>query len=178
VLAAGLGELVNRYIFPIPERMLEAFGQSIAPPDLSIWQLVFFLTILPGVFEELTFRGVLLHGLRKRIRRRWLLAAVIGVIFGFFHVSLFRILPTALLGFVLTYVVLLSGSIYPAMLWHTLNNALGLLPMRLELIPDDFQPSAWWVLPAAIGLAVALWILWRGGPEGSRRALAKPEEGS
>ncbi len=168
ILAVGIGEVVNRYVFPVPEGMLEAFGQSLAPAELPLWQIIFFLTILPGVFEELTFRGVLLHGLRQRIRRRWLLAIVIGVIFSFFHVSLFRIVPTALLGFVLTYVVLLSGSIYPAMLWHTLNNALGIVPFRLEWLPDDFAPSAWWTLPAAFGLAVSIWILWRSGPSVSR----------
>jgi sodium transport system permease protein len=103
---------------------------------------------------------------------------VVGVIFGFFHVSLFRILPTALLGFLLTYVVLFSGSIYPAMLWHTLNNALGLVPFRLGLIPEDFAPSAWWALPAAVGLAASMWILWRAGPERRKRDSSVIEGGS
>ena len=168
VLAVGLGQLVDRYVFPVPEGMMESFGRALTGPDLPLWQIVFFLTVLPGVFEELTFRGVLLHGLKQRIRRRWLLAVAVGAIFGFFHVSLFRIVPTALLGFVLTYVVLLSGSIFPAMLWHTLNNSIGILPARLELLPEDFVPSAWWTVPAAVGLAVSMWILWRSGPE--RRA--------
>ncbi len=178
ILAVGLGELMNRYVLPVPERMLESFGQSLAPPDMTLWQLVFFLTILPGIFEELTFRGVLLYGLKERIRRRWLLALVVGLIFGLFHVSLFRIVPTALLGFVLTVVVLFSGSIYPAMLWHALNNAIGIIPFRLKILPADFEPSAWWTLPAAIGLAVSLWILWRGGTDGSKRATSHSGRGA
>jgi membrane protease YdiL (CAAX protease family) len=163
VLAVGFGQLIDAFVFPVPERMLESFSRAIAPPSLPLWQLVLFLTVLPGIFEELTFRGMLLHGLRERIRRRWLLAVTVGIIFGFFHVSLFRILPTALLGFVLTWVVLFSGSIYPAMLWHALNNAIGLVPGRLELWPEDFEPGGWLVVPAAVGLAVSMWILWRSG---------------
>lgn len=163
ILAAGLGQLVNTYVFPVPETMLENFGQSLARPDLPLWQIVAVTTLLPAIFEELTFRGILVHGLRQRIKRRWLLALVVGGIFALFHVSLFRIFPTALLGFLLTWVVLLCGSIYPAMLWHGLNNALGIIPAHLGIWPEDFEPSSWWVAPALLGVALAMWILWRSG---------------
>jgi membrane protease YdiL (CAAX protease family) len=88
----------------------------------------------------------------------------VGVIFGIFHVSLFRIAPTAWLGFILTWVVLFGGSIYPAMLWHALNNAIATVPATLGWLPEDFEPEAWWALPACLVLAFALWILWRTGP--------------
>ncbi len=166
VLGVGVSQLVNTYVFPVPEQILESFGQALLGPDLPLWQLVFFLTVMPGIFEELFFRGVLVHGLRPRIRNPWLLALAVGIIFGFFHVSLFRIVPTAWLGFVLTGVVLLTGSVYPAMLWHALNNVLGIVPQSLGWLPEDFAPEAWWSLPAAVGLGVAFWILWRGRGRG------------
>jgi membrane protease YdiL (CAAX protease family) len=114
---------------------------------------------MPGVFEELTFRGVLLHGLARRLRNPWLLALAVGAIFGFFHVSLFRIVPTAWLGFVLAWVVLLTGSVYPAMLWHALNNAIAIVPAHQGWIAESFEPEAWWAAPAALGLALSLWIM-------------------
>ncbi len=164
VLGVGLAQLVNTYVFPVPQELLESFGQALAGPDLPVWQMALFLAVMPGIFEELAFRGVLLHGLRKRIRRPWLLALAVGLIFGAFHVSLFRIAPTAFLGFILTLVVLFSGSIYPAMAWHALNNAVAILPERLGWFPEDFSPEGWWAVPAGLVLLVALWILKRTGP--------------
>lgn len=164
VVGIGLAQVVNSYIFPVPEQLLENFGQSLLEPQLPVWQMILFLAVMPGIFEELAFRGVLLHGLRKRIRRPWALALAVGAIFGLFHLSLFRIIPTAFLGFVLTWVVLFSGSIFPAMLWHALNNAMVIAPDSLGWVPEDFAPEAWWVLPAGLVLLGSLRVLKRTGP--------------
>jgi sodium transport system permease protein len=160
ILGLGLANLVNAFVFPIPTEMLEAFGEAFAEPDLSLFELLLFLSIMPGILEELTFRGVLLHGLRKRFPP-WLLCLVVGAIFGFFHVSLFRIAPTAWLGVVLAAVVLLTGSVFPAMAWHALNNALAIVPSHLGWLPEGFEPPGWATPTAALLLAMAFWILWR-----------------
>ncbi|HEX9885747.1 MAG TPA: ABC transporter permease subunit, partial [Longimicrobiales bacterium] len=97
IVGIGLANLVNLYLFPVPESVLEAFGEVMLGEDMPLWQLVLFLAVMPGIFEELAFRGVLLHGLRKRMRP-WLLCLVVGGVFGLFHVSLFRLIPTAYLG--------------------------------------------------------------------------------
>jgi membrane protease YdiL (CAAX protease family) len=57
-----------------------------------------------------------------------------GLLFGVFHLELSRILPTALLGILLSLVALESGSILPAMLTHFLNNAslVGLAFFRID----------------------------------------------
>jgi sodium transport system permease protein len=163
LMGVGITELVNTFVFPVPEQLLENFGQELLSPELPLWQLVLFLSVMPGIFEELFFRGILVHGLRKVIRRRWLLALAVGLIFGIFHVSLFRIAPTAWLGFVLTWVVLFGGSIYPAMLWHALNNAIAIVPATLGWLPEEFEPEGWWAIPASLVLAFSLWILWKTG---------------
>ena len=159
-LGIGLADLVNRFVFPVPRQLLESFGEALMGPDLPLWQLVFFLAVMPGVLEELTFRGVLLHGVSRKMRPV-ATALVVGAIFGMFHVSLFRIVPTAWLGAVMAAVVLMSGSIYPAMLWHFLNNAVALVPQQQEWLPDDFEVEPWMTGAAAVGLALAFWILWR-----------------
>ena len=159
ILGIGLAELINTHVFPIPDGMLEAFGESLAEPDLAFWELLLFLSILPGVLEEVAFRGVLLSGVRKRFGP-WGTALLVGAIFGFFHVSLFRIVPTAWLGVILSGVVLLSGSILPAILWHALNNAAAIVPSTLGWLPEDFAPGPGMVTGAAVGLALAFLILW------------------
>lgn len=160
VLGIGLSELVSRYLFPVPREVLEGFGQALVGPDLPLWQIVFFLAVMPGVLEELAFRGVLLHGLSRRLRP-WAVALAVGAIFGMFHMSLFRLVPTAWLGVVMTAVVLLTGSVYPAMLWHFLNNAIAIVPAQQEWLPESFEVEPWMTAFAAVGFVVSFWILWR-----------------
>src|SRR2546423_15200174 len=78
---------------------------------MGLVQPVFFPSIMPGIFEEITFRGVLLHGLRQRFRPA-MTVLLVGIIFGLFHVALFRFAPTALLGMILAAVTLLTRSIF------------------------------------------------------------------
>ncbi len=153
----GVFQLANHFV-PVPPEMMEAFGEAMLPEGLPFWQVVIFLCVAPGIVEELTFRGALLHGLRKRFHPG-VLALVVGLVFGVFHTSLFRIAPTAFIGIMLSAVTLLTGSIFPAMLWHALNNlvALGAARFGVPLEGLDAPP----LVAAALILAAAYWILWR-----------------
>jgi sodium transport system permease protein len=157
ITGIGIAQLTSR-ILPVPERVLEAFSQYILPPDLSLVQVIFFLAILPGICEEIAFRGLLLYGLRARLAPVAACIAV-GVIFGLFHVDLFRLVPTAYLGIVLAAVVVLSGSIFPAMLWHALSNATGLVPAYLGNAPE--APPLWAYPAGMLGLTICFALLWR-----------------
>jgi sodium transport system permease protein len=88
----------------------------------------------------------------------------VGGIFGLFHVSLFRILPTAYLGLILALVVVLTGSILPAVLWHALNNAAVLVPSALGWIDVQSAAPPWAYAAALVGLALSLAVLARVGP--------------
>jgi len=159
ILGIGIAEFIDAWLFPVPQELIEAFGQALVGQDYPLWQLVLFFAVLPGIFEEITFRGVLLHGLRKRLRPV-ALCLVVGGIFGFFHVSLFRIVPTAYLGAVLTATVLLTGSILPAVVWHMLNNGVALVAVHVGWIDADQTPPLSWYPAALLGLVVAFAILW------------------
>ena len=153
----GVSRFANLFL-PVPRELIERFGQVLLPESIPFWQLLLFFTILPGIGEEIAFRGVLLHGLHRRLRPAGLALAV-GLIFGLFHTSLFRIFPTAYLGVILAAVVMLTGSIFPAMLWHAVNNALGLLAGRYEWAIADLEPLTY--VEAAAVLALCFWIIWR-----------------
>jgi len=168
VAATGVFRLAS-LLFPVPEKMIEAFGQTLVPEGIPAWQLFVFLALLPGVGEEIAFRGMLLHGLRSRLRPVRLCLAV-GVIFGLFHVALFRLVPTAFLGVILAAVVLLSGSIFPAMLWHALNNAIGIGATMLGADLGEL-PAGIYLAGAAV-LALAFWILWRTRRYGDGRGAS------
>lgn len=164
VLGAPAGLIVATLVFqladlviPVPRELLENFGQALMPDDIPFWQIVLVLSVIPGIVEELSFRGVLLHGVASRFRPL-ATCLIVGGIFGFFHFQIFRIPGTALLGVVLAAVTLWSGSIFPAMLWHTLNNALALYlgSTGVELAQDSWLVYAGGV----VALALAFRIIW------------------
>lgn len=159
IVGIGLAELVNTYVFPVPQNVLEAFGDALLGDQMPLWQLLLFIAVMPGILEELAFRGVLLHGLRKVFGPVGI-CLMVGAIFGLFHVSLFRLLPTAYLGVVFAAVVLLTGSIFPVMLWHFLNNAIGIVPAHMGWVTED-TVAPWWVFVLGlVGLVVALGMIW------------------
>jgi membrane protease YdiL (CAAX protease family) len=149
--------LVN-YIIPVPPKMIESFGDAVVPGNMSLVQLVFFLAVVPGIIEEIAFRGVLLHALRRRFKPT-VVVVIVGLFFGIFHVALFRLAPTAFLGMLLAGVTLLSGSILPSMLWHMLNNASAVAALRWRIAFSEMDGYCY--LAGPILLCCSFWILWR-----------------
>jgi sodium transport system permease protein len=124
---------------------------------MPAWQLMLYIAVLPAICEELAFRGVLLSGLRGKLRPAGLIISV-GLIFGLFHVALYRLVPTAALGMALTAIALMTGSVFPGMLLHAGNNALGVLGASL------FNPEVanWWhILAASVVFGLSMWIIYR-----------------
>ena len=162
------------YIVPIPTEMLEQLGQAFLPEDIPFWQLAVFFAVLPGIVEELTFRGALLQGLRTRYHPV-MLCVIIGLIFGFFHFQIFRIPSTAVLGMVLTALTLMTGSIFPAMLWHALNNAMALYIGSAKV---DLTANSWLAYAGAtLALTLSLWVIWKNRtPYPGLRGSDRPSE--
>jgi len=178
VTGIGVTEMFQR-IAPVPDRVLRSFGEfAVAGDPIPLWEMVFLVAVVPGIFEELAFRGVLLHGLSRRLRPVPLVLTV-GLLFGLFHVNLWRIPSTAYLGTLLATVVLLTGSIYPAMFWHALNNAAALIFVEFTWVTEDYQFPLWSYPVALAVLAVAFTILWltRRPYPGLQRPVKASREG-
>jgi membrane protease YdiL (CAAX protease family) len=95
-----------------------------------------FVCVVAPIAEEFIFRGYI-FGLLRRLPLRaagrdlstWVAAAITGVLFGLAHVgsaSSQYLAPLALLGFVLCLLRWRTGSLYPGMVMHSVNNALAL----------------------------------------------------
>lgn len=171
VLAAGAGKLLAP-VLQFSQKNINDLGKSIFPDDLPMWQLALLIAVVPPICEELLFRGALLFGLRNRLRPVWLVITV-GLVFGLFHILLLRLLTTGIIGIFITIVALWSGSLYPCILWHALNNAIPLLLMRLHI--NDGNMPAWAYPAAALGLWLSLWLIWKNrSPNPAFAALFKP----
>lgn len=98
---------------------LNTFIASV-PPLLAL----FISSVLPAVCEEAVHRGFILKSMQSRFHNVWGLTFFMGILFGLFHGSVWRFLPTALLGGVLSYLMIRTENmIYPA-LFHFINNSL------------------------------------------------------
>jgi len=87
------------------------------------------ISLVPGVAEELFFRGVVQRSLVARIGA----PAGIGLsslIFGAFHLEPAQAIGAAIVGVPLGFLVWRTGSLIPAMLAHAVNNALALGLLR------------------------------------------------
>ena len=131
---------LSSVFLPFPEELLEQFASELLPDDFPLWQIMLMMALTPGIVEEMAFRGLLLHGLHRRLRPV-VLILVVGIIFGLFHQALFRIIPTTYLGVVITTVAVLTGSIFPCMLLHAGNNAFAFLLYRYGVEIETWPPE-------------------------------------
>lgn len=136
ILGIGIGSgiaLLSSLIYEVwpayrksADTYLEMVLKPLEIPDL-IW-----LGILPGISEELLFRGVALPGLGMNV------AALIfsSVVFGSLHMVSPKQLPypiwATVIGFCLGSVTLVTGNLAPAIVAHMFTNSISGLIWKLK----------------------------------------------
>jgi sodium transport system permease protein len=123
--AWGAVAMLSEWLVPVPQEVLEHLRRALMPEDQSRGLVLNLLLVAatPAVCEEALFRGVVLRGLSTRVAPS---AAVLvtGVLFGMFHLDVWRLLPSTVLGILLSWVALETRSLVPSMIIHFLNNAV------------------------------------------------------
>ncbi len=136
----------------------------------TIWDVTFdviFIALVPAIVEEFMFRGVL-----QTILVRWSKSVdvavwVTAILFSAFHMEFFGFLPRLLLGVVLGYFVAWSGSIWPAVWGHFINNATDVILTYLyrqklsNTNPDDQHMFNYAGYAISFVLLVALLVYYR-----------------
>jgi len=114
----------SEWLVPVPKYVLEGLRKSIMPVAgrSHLWTLV-LMSLSPAVCEETLFRGPILRGLGTRMGPPATIVLT-AVLFGLFHLDIYRLIPATLLGILLGYLAHESGSIVPSMLAHFCNNAI------------------------------------------------------
>lgn len=99
-------------------------GSTVLPSEFSpsyFLLSVLITAILPAICEEFANRGGLLTVMRGfHSEKKTIL--LIAIAFGLFHQNITQIFYTAILGALLAYLVLETGSILPAVIVHFMNN--------------------------------------------------------
>jgi sodium transport system permease protein len=133
--AAGwvVANLIAQWLLPPPKEYLEEFRKLLFPElPRGLAASLFLFAFTPAVCEEVLFRGLILRGLLTRLSPATAIA-LCGAMFGLFHIDVYRLLPTALLGVMLSFIAWRSGSLLPSIAAHFLNNAILVLLGHLGL---------------------------------------------
>ncbi len=163
VLAFQLG-IWHSSVLPMPEEMAKAYLEAMRLQEANILVLLGVVAVSPAVCEELLFRGAMLSGLEKRLAP-WALIPLIGLLFGLFHISIYRVVLTGLTGVVLTYIVWRTRSLWNGILMHFVFNGVAVL-IAAERVPEsaiktferlttDQAGLPWWLIGIAASLMTA-----------------------
>jgi uncharacterized protein len=122
--AIGLGFLLclvvwNALVHPPTEKVLEQIGTGVFSAALTC--------VLAPICEEFLFRGFIFTALRNW-RGTWPAAVITALLFGAVHVGsapALDLVPLAGLGFALCLLYRRTGSLYPCIVVHSVNNSVA-----------------------------------------------------
>lgn len=160
-------------IYPIPSGQLLVFQQYLtAQTPFELFLLFLIAALVPAVFEEFTFRGVIQAGIRDTYGPRHAVVWT-GFLFALLHLNPWNFVGLWSFGCLLGYLVERTGSIRPAMVLHLLNNTLALVVFSVQGRAQweqrpEFIPW-YWTLIAGVALIIAIQRLHK---------LTAPNEGS
>jgi len=129
-------------ILPPPGWFMELFAK-IFESDFGIWGGILRVVVLAPIVEELIFRGVIFSGFQRIYPAFWAIFFS-ALLFSLFHLNPWQLGPTFLLGLLLGFVRLRTGSLLAAIFTHALHNLMIFLSVYYHdayTIPGFLQPG-------------------------------------
>ncbi len=136
---------LTSWLVPGQAEASEAFSAALDLGATPVVLLVLALAVVPAICEELLFRGVVYRLMCGTLAPRTAVVAQ-AIVFGLFHGSIYRLLPTALLGLILGELRRRTGSVLPGIVAHLMTNGIILLVEReapAELVNQLGEPTLW-----------------------------------
>ncbi len=122
--------VLNEYFVELLGLLGYQSAPSPVPSSMTGWNLffsLFLIALLPAVFEELLFRGILLRGMQDA---GWGLVPTLlisGALFSLYHGNPEQTIYQFICGVCFAFMAIRAGSLFPSMLAHFANNAAVLL---------------------------------------------------
>ncbi|MGH7140393.1 MAG: CPBP family glutamic-type intramembrane protease, partial [Pirellulales bacterium] len=105
-----------------------------------LWLLCLVMALTPAICEELAFRGFILSGLRH-LGHKWQAIAISSIFFAVTHQVFHQSIVACVMGLVLGYLAVQTGSLFTSMVFHFAHNSM-LLAMQY-LLDSDTGNRAW-----------------------------------
>ena len=174
IIVSIISQLIN-IVFPFPEKYLEALSQLYKMNETP-WKVFMAIALLPGICEELLFRGFIIRFFEK-YSVRW--AVVISaILFAAYHLDPFRFVPVLLLGLLLGYLAIRSGSIYASMFSHIIINGIAFVLVTYSntgwvkfIAKDGENLNYWLIVPALIIFCLSLYAFHKVTAKGEEKCV-------
>lgn len=101
--------------------------------DLSKWSMFILLCLIPGITEEIAFRGLIQHWLHT-VLKPWRAIILTSALFMALHLSIISAPIIFLVGMLLGWIKYKSRSLYPSIIMHILYNwiSITVFPIIIE----------------------------------------------
>ncbi len=131
------------------------------PTILALMANLIVIAILPGIGEELIFRGIIQKELLTHIKSPYVAILLSSIIFSALHFQFEGFIPRFMLGMVLGLLFYWTGSLWVSMAVHAFNNGMQVLITYFypELIDQDLEssvPVTWFALIGSFVLSVCM----------------------
>ncbi|MCA9152906.1 MAG: CPBP family intramembrane metalloprotease, partial [Planctomycetales bacterium] len=123
--SAALSEFLQK-VYPISPDALAVLGEiSKMLQDAPLWQVVLLMAVVPAICEELAFRGFVLSGLRH-LGHKGMAIVISALFFGVVHAFLQQSINAFIMGMLLAYIAVQTGSLFPGIVFHAVHNGLAI----------------------------------------------------
>ena len=119
---------------------------------LAITGAIFIGAVIPGISEELLFRGLVMRSFEERLRPL-LAVGLTALLFGIVHFNPILLVPLAVLGTFFGMLTIVCDSIYPAMAGHAIFNSVSIVSVILGQQDEVVEPHTVDYLIALLPLA-------------------------
>jgi len=169
IVATYIMQLIN-ILFPLPASYLESMQKIMELHQLPLAASFLVIGVLPGICEEMLFRGYIIRGFERY--GKWQAILISGIMFGIFHLDFFRLIPAAVMGIWLGYLLLKTRSIYITFIAHALHNSFTVvltswgeqIPVLSEILDSGNIPL--WLLTVSLAvIAGVVYMLEKLNPE-------------
>jgi len=144
-------------LLPPPGWFMELFAR-LFESDKGIWAGVLRVVILAPIVEELIFRGVIFSGFQRIYSAIWAIFFS-ALLFALFHLNPWQLGPTFLLGLLLGFVRLRTGSLLAAIFTHALHNGM----IFLSVLHQESYKSVGWLQTSKVQNYAVHILLLAGG---------------
>ncbi len=133
----------------------------------SMLWAVFVVGLLTAIAEEFLFRGVIQTIFVRITKNKHAAIWITAILFSAFHMEFFTFLPRVFLGAIFGYFVAYSGSIWPGVWAHFLNNGSAVVITYLynrktiKLNPDDQHVFNLWSYVFSLIIVLFLLFIYR-----------------
>lgn len=148
------------------KKLTEAFLQMDGIGDMLV--NVVIIALLAAVGEELLFRGAMQNVLVEWTKNIHVAVWITAILFSAFHMQFYGFIPRMLMGVVLGYLYIWSGSLWLPILFHFLNNGMavvfaylvgkGMISAEAETIGSGDSPIYFVLASAVLSLGLLLFI--------------------